>query len=246
MRRILTHIIIIGFVFKAYSQSDNHLDSIQKYHWTLEDAKTQANNFNLPDQWEMKTLKMEIENSNKYHTPDYPLYPSPFPTPNYESPGNGNGPIEVQIAGKNLIGHYAIIGDFKHSNHLFKNTDDQYVCYFAILTIADGQKNENPVLASSRNHPHYFSQGSFNTSTKNRVDWVALQLADNNAYAVVNGRIFDLRVGRVILAAPQIDGSIRFYQLDTPVLNTAERMNYFTNLKNDKSVKRFFSNPGNI
>jgi hypothetical protein len=238
--------MIFGYVVLAYSQTDNYLDSIPKSYWKLEDAKKLAKGFNASDKWEMETLKMEIENSKKYHTPDLPLYSSPFPTPTYESPGNGNGPIEIKIAGKNLIGQYAIIGRFEYSNYLFRNTDDQYVCYFAILTIADGKKTENPVLASSRNHPHYFSQGSLNTTTKSRVDWIAMQLADKTAYAIVNGRIFDLRVGRVILAAPQKDGSIRFYQMESPAMNSTERKSYFNNLKNDTLVNSFFSNPGNL
>lgn len=142
---------------------------------------------------------MEIGYIEALTSSDVPLFKTPFPTPNYESPGNGNGPIETKISGKSIIGHYIIIGKGKHSEHLFQNPEDETTTYFTILTIADGKETENPVDATSRNHPHYLSQGSLNTSAKSRVDWIAVQMADKNAYAVVNSRIFDLRVGRLIL-----------------------------------------------
>ncbi|MCV6630190.1 MAG: hypothetical protein OIF50_10050 [Flavobacteriaceae bacterium] len=189
---------------------------------------------------------MEVEYLQKLPKSDLPFFDSPFPTPKYVSPGNGNGPIEIQIGGKHIIGHQVIIANGEHSAHLFKNPSDQYITYFVILTIADAQDAVNPVLATSRNHPHYLSQGSLNTTTKSRVDWVAMQLADKNAYAIVNSRLFDLRVGRVILAAPQKDGSIRFYQTQAPPMNKEEREQYIENLKTDKTALNFFKNANNI
>lgn len=209
----------------------------------MEKAKKQAEDYNDPSKWETETLNMEVESLNKYPQLDFPLYQSPFPTPKYTSPGNGNGGIESEIAHKNIIGHYAIVAKGEHSEYLFKKIKDsteKYATYFAILTISDGQYSKSPVEASSRNHPHYFSQGSLNTTTKSRVDWVALQLADKNAYAIVNGRIFDLNVGRIIFAAPQIDGSIRFYQTDAPPMSMKEKEDFIEELKTDENAKKFF------
>jgi hypothetical protein len=52
-------------------------------------------------------------------------------------------------------------------------------------------------------------------------------------YAIVNSRLFDLRVGRLILVAPQKDGSIRFHQTDAPTMNSVERDMYIENLKTE-------------
>jgi hypothetical protein len=73
------------------------------------------------------------------------------------------------------------------------------------------------------------------------VDWIAVQLADKNAYAIINSRLFDLRVGRLILAAPQKDGSIRFYQTDAPLMNAKERKKYIKNMNADSKMIRFFN-----
>lgn len=224
-------------------------DTSPESYWNLEKAKKHALDYNSSEKWETKTLEMEVESLDEYPPPDYPLYHSPFPTPKYASPGNGNGGIETQIANKNIIGHYAIIAKGRHSEHLFENFKDttvKYATYVSILTISDGKGSPSPTEASSRNHPNYFSQGSLNTSTKSRVDWVALQLADKNAYAVVNGRIFDLRVGRLILVAPQKDGSIRFYQTDAQPMNSAEREIYIKELKTDEKIIEFFKDENNI
>lgn len=244
----ITFIFWIGMLIPCHSQTVKKeiTDTIHDPYWTLEKAKKLASDFNSPKKWDMKTLEMEIENLDKYPSSDYPLNVSPFPTPEYASPGNGNGAIETIISEKKIIGHYVIIGKGEHSDYLFGNPEDEYVTYFTILTISDEMESENPVMASSRNHPHYVSQGSLNTSSKSRVDWIATQFADKNAFAMVNSRLFDLRVGRLILVAPQKDGSIRFYQTDMQTLNSKEREKYIEELKTSKTAIEFFNDKNNI
>lgn len=241
----LALIFLLGILTSCNTQTEKK-DTISESYWTLEKAKKLAADFNSPEKWDNKTLEMEVENLKKYPPSDFPLFESPFPTPEYFSPGNGNGHIQTEIGGKKIIGHYVIIGRGEHSEHLFKNADDEYVTYFTILTIADGKVTENPVQATSRNHPHYLSQGSLNTSTKSRVDWISTQLADKNAYTIVNLRLFDLRVGRLILAAPQKDGSIRFYQTDALPMNSVEREKFIEDLKTDQKAIEFFQYENNI
>ena len=221
-------------------------DAILEPFWNLEKAKKQASDFNSSDTWDTETLEMEVGYIDALTSLDFPLFNSPFPTPEYESPGNGNSPIETEIGGKKIIGHTVIIGKGEHSEYLFKNLNDEYITYFTILTISDGMETENPVSATSRNHPHYLSQGSLNTSSKSRVDWIATQFADKNAYGIVNTRIFDLRVGRLILVAPQKDGSIRFYQTEAPTMNSDEREKFIENLKTEPKAIEFFSDENNI
>lgn len=214
--------------------------------WNLEKAKRQASDFNSPEKWDTETLEMEIGYVDVLTSQDLPLFASPFPTPTYESPGNGNSPVETEIGGKKIIGQTVTIGRGDHSEYLLANSTDDHATYFTILTIADGMETENPLLATSRNHPHYVSQGSLNTSSKSRVDWVAAQLADRNAYAIVNTRLFDLRVGRLILVAPQKDGSIRFYQSSIPIMSSAEHKDYIDNLDSKSEMIDFFKNGNNI
>lgn len=241
-------ILLFGTTLTIFSQTEREekSDTITNHFWSLEKSRKLAADFNNPEKWNYNTLQMEIDNIENYPPSDLPLYDSPFPTPEYSSPGNGNGPVATEIGGKNIIGHNVIIGRGKHSEHLFKNADDLYITYFTILTITDGKDSENPVLATSRNHPHYLSQGSLNTTTKSRVDWIATQLADKNAFAIVNSRFFDLRVGRLILVAPQKDGSIRFYQTEAPPMNNDEREKFIEAIKKDQNAIKFFKNENNI
>ena len=136
--------ILIGTFAIGHSQTAEKVDSqkVKEPYWTLEKAKKQAQDYNDSTKWEIETLDMEVENLQKYPLLDFPLYQSPFPTPKYSSPGNGNGGIESKIADKNIVGQYAIIGKGEHSEHLFQNfkdTTEKYATYFAILTISDGK-----------------------------------------------------------------------------------------------------------
>lgn len=60
-------------------------------------------------------------------------------------------------------------------------------------------------------------------------------------------RIFDLRVGRIILIAPQKDGTFRSLQLESPVMSSYEADEYIPMLlKENNEVIEFFTQPGNI
>lgn len=66
---------------------------------------------------------------------------------------------------------------------------------------------------TNRNHPHHAGQGRIGIERKN-IDYTAFLTADRNEYALVAMRLFDLRQGRLILIAPQQDGSLRSMQTD--------------------------------
>lgn len=68
--------------------------------WNLDSAKHQANRFNSESEWDTLTLQKEIANLSSSAQRDYPLRKSPFPTPRYKSPGNGNGGINDTLSGK--------------------------------------------------------------------------------------------------------------------------------------------------
>lgn len=214
--------------------------------WTKREATVHAERFNSPREWNEETLHWEIETLQEHPSPDYPLHSSPFPTPVYTTTGNGVKGSEFHILDRKIIGQSAFVNRGSHSEFLFRDEISTGAVYFTILSIDDGVQNPNPVEASSRNHPHYFAQGSINSTSKSKVDWVAIQTADQNAYAIVNGRIFDLKVGRVILAAPQTDGSVRFYQTTEQPLTLEELDPYLNKLIKDQKVIEFFTGKGNI
>uniref|UniRef100_UPI00257F4286 hypothetical protein n=1 Tax=Proteiniphilum sp. UBA5510 TaxID=1947286 RepID=UPI00257F4286 len=98
----------------------------------------------------------------------------------------------------------------------------------------------------SRNNPDYIGQGF--VKTKNgEVDYVAFLTADRNEYAIVNMRLFNLKHGRIILIAPQKDGTIRSLQLKSEQVFSIDNIeSYIDDLINQKNVKDFFTSKGNI
>ncbi len=83
------------------------------------------------------------------------------------------------------------------------------------------------------------------------VDWVQIALANDNNWAIINKRIFDLKFGTSILVAPQKDGSLRFLQLPAP--GSYQQSNqkqffdeYVAGLAKNESVNAFFTNENTI
>ena len=246
MKTTLKIIFLMLMPASTFSQVQESAGTTSEYEWTIKEARELAEKQNDPEKWNIEMLQSEMENFNGSPASDFPLHLSPFPVPEYETTGNGTSGSDFEIEGKNIISRSALVKRGPHNEFLFTDENAKEMVYFTILTIDDNVENPNVTLASSRNHPHYFAQGSLNSSTKSKVDWIAIQAADQNAYAVVNGKVFDLRVGRVILAAPQKDGSIRFYQSKAGPMSVAHLQDYLNDLMSRKMTINFFTQKGNI
>lgn len=121
--------------------------------------------------------------------------------------------------------------------------------FFQILVLTDTIDNENYKLAKalvlSRNHPDYYGQGFIKTKT-NKIEYMAFITAENNAYAIINTRIFDLRFGKTILISPQKDKTLRSLQIESPEMSSDSITKYTEELiKNEKTIK-FFQNEDTI
>lgn len=246
MKTIRKILYLILIPVSTFSQVQESSGTTSEFEWTIKEAQELAEKQNDPEKWNNEMLQLEMESFNGYPASDFPLYLSPFPIPEYETTGNGTSGSDFEIGGKKIMGRSAFVKRGPHNEFLFSDKNTNEMVYFTILTIDDNVENPNVTLASSRNHPHYFAQGTLNNTTKSKVDWIAIQAADQNAYAVVNGKIFDLRVGRIILAAPQNDGSIRFYQTDAGPMSVDQLENYIDELRSNPGAIDFFTREGNI
>lgn len=122
--------------------------------------------------------------------------------------------------------------------------------FFTIVVLTDTidlkRYTHTDVSISSRNHPHYVGQGFVKTK-ESEVDFVSFITADRNAYALVNMRLFDLRIGRIILIVTKKEGTFRSLQLESPILSSDEMDNHIQHLlNNDKVVIDFFTRSDNI
>jgi len=96
-------------------------------------------------------------------------------------------------------------------------------------------------LISSRNHPNYLAKGYYKTK-KNTIDFNAFISGDRDSYAIVNERIFDLTIGKMIFIVPQKDGSLRSMQIEIPLLSLDETKSYVEKLlKESESLINFYS-----
>lgn len=240
MRRLFT--LFLMFVpFLGFSQ-----ESKSTFTWDLEKEREHNANRNAPNTWDTEKLEMD-----KQVPPSMikPMAYGAFPVPKYDlidnnfsglaSGGEWSG-IEVQ--GKKVV--------YLSMQYATKVEEIESKTFFSLLVLTDsiaedGYSHMN-VLMNSRNHPHYSGEGYIKTKA-NSIDFVAFQTADDNAYAFVNMRLFDLRIGRIVLVAPQKDGSLRSLQIESPLMS-ADKMDEYVKemLKSDKKVIEFFTASGNI
>ncbi|QTN38695.1 hypothetical protein HZ996_05850 [Cryomorphaceae bacterium] len=178
-----------------------------------------------------------------------PMAVGAFPVPNYEL---ANNEFQGVASGGEWSG--IEIGDKKavylNMQYALGEEQTQTQVFFSIVVLtdsiaADGYSHAE-LFVNSRNHPHYSGEGFVLTKT-NPVEFIAFETADHNAYALVNMRLFDLRIGRVVLIAPQTDGSFRSLQLSTKANSPGEMDSYIKELlRSDKQVKEFFQAEGAI
>lgn len=176
-----------------------------------------------------------------------------FPSPRYDLLGEGSfkglGNVNNQfdVGGKPVVMSSFTVGANTINEERLLGAKDEVFFQILILTdtidIASGSLSQS--LALSRNHPDYLGQG-FCQTKKNRIDYVAFQTAEGNAYAIVNLRIFDLSHGKTILISPQLDQNLRSMQIDSPALSSESVVAYSEDLLSSPDIIQFFTSRQSI
>ena len=223
-----------------------------KFEWNLEKEKIHNKNRNDSIKWGLKNWRNDTKNLT---VTGNPIINGVFPVPKYELTdstfnglgnwGDWNG---LQLEDKKIIYHSLFVNKNAVNREFIKDKPNEV--FFAILVLTDSidlkQYSHTNIHVSSRNHPHYAGQGFVRTKS-NRIDFLSFLTADRNNYAVVNMRLFDLRIGRIVLIAPQKDGSFRSLQLDAPIMSNEEMDKHIkTLIANNKEVINFFTREGTI
>lgn len=85
------------------------------------------------------------------------------------------------------------------------------------------------------------AKGYYKTQ-KNTIDFNAFISGDRDAYAIINERIFDLTIGKMIFIVPQKYGSLRSMQIEIPLLSIEKTKEYVEQLlKENNEVINFYS-----
>ena len=219
--------------------------------WTFEKAVEHYQNRNDSLKWDLETLTFDLENID-INTAS-PIEYGVFPVPKYKLlgvnsfKGLGVSGDHVTVKNKNVV--YKSFWVNLNELNKYKLSDKKSEVFFNIVVLTDSLDLQNkPISYSeviSRNHPDYMGQGMVRTK-HSKIEYVAFTTADNNSYAIVNTRLFDLKFGKTILIAPQTDKSLRSLQVEMPVLEFEALENYISNLLEEKKVIEFFTKKGTI
>ena len=219
--------------------------------WTSSDRTNHLKNIQDSTTWDYQLLKTDKQLVGLGDFGPFEL--GAFPVPEYDILGKesfkgiGNKSGEFQVNDKTLI----MDSFFVEKNELNKNrlNDKKDDVFFQIIVLTDTTDNENYAIHQSailsRNHPDYLGQGFIKTKS-NRIDYLAFQTAENDAFAIVNTRLFNLNFGRTILIAPQKDKTLRSLQIKSPQVTSNSIKELTKDLINQEEIIQFFEKEGNI
>lgn len=198
--------------------------SAQKDYPRFTLAQREAHLMRLADSssWDWTMLNRDVEAVNFFADAE-PMLPGVFPVPPYDLVGEGSfdGIFDAgtlwnpdTIAGKTIVYHAFGIGN-NAWNRPYMGPDKDQV-YFTLITVVDTLDEDGYAIhngmVSSRNNPDVIGEGSIR-NTISRIDYIAFMTAENDRFAIINMRLFDLSHGDVIVIAPQRDGSFRALQI---------------------------------
>lgn len=179
-----------------------------------------------------------------------PIVPGVFPVPGYNLyPGTFDGVVAANFdvylpSGQRIA--CVVNGNSKTSLNKSLLGDNDVDFYFILAVVTDCPPDtvtydDVNVSGFSRNHPDVLSEGYVRTSDSSKVDFVAFRCANNDAYAVVNMRLFNLNEGNIVIIVPHEDGSLRSMQIQPERLLTFPTLRqYITSLvTEDEKVNRF-------
>ncbi len=244
-RAIIYMLLILALGCKAKERTS-------EFEWNLKKEKAHNQNRNDSTTWSLKTWKADTQNVALRGQPItdgvYPVPKYELTDPTFDGLGNSGNWKGFEVKGKKII-HHSLYVTRNAVNKTFIN-DKPNAVFFTIAVLTDSIDlkgyTHTDVSVTSRNHPHYAGQGFVKTKT-NKVDFISFITADRNAYAIVNMRLFDLRIGRLVLIAPQKDGTLRSLQMNSPIMSSKEMDEYLEKvMSNDKRVIEFFTKPDNI
>lgn len=249
MRKILSYLITLTIVCSCVdAPSKTKPESKQ---WNAIKRVQYLNNRKDSTTWDQEKLKNDKQFIGIGDFGPFEL--GAFPVPNYNLIGEGSFKglatlyEELKWKNKNIIMNGFSVGKNQLNKDRLKNSKDEV--FFQILVLTDTidtiNYKLNQSIVISRNHPDYLGQGFIKTKN-NRIDYLAFQTAENNAYAIVNTRLFDLNYGKTILIAPQKDKSLKSLQIKSTPMTTDSIKSHTQKLLLDKEIIEFLKKKENI
>lgn len=246
--------VILCFTIFNCSNADRNLkvksDDVTKV-WNQQNREQYLSNRNDSTTWDN-----EMFNNDKQLLGIGELGPfevGVFPAPKYELLGNdsfkglGNKNEDFKVGDKTIVMNSFFIAKNEINQERLRGKGDEVFFHLLVLTdtLDTENYNMNKSIAISRNHPDYVAQGFVKTKN-NKIDYFAFNTAENNSYAIINTRLFDLNFGKTVLIAPQKDGTLRSLQIKSPELTSKNVIDYTNDLIDKGEIIKFFNRKGTI
>ncbi len=234
---VLTTFINIGFL---YAQSAH-------FTWGEKEKLEKIKKLQDSTQWDKEMFLGDLHQSRPKLEQDGMNF-GVFPGFKYKQGlGTGTG-AERNFFGKTLYwNHFFSEANVVNREYLGNKNSE---VFFAIIILTDtldfsNEKYNMSYNVVSRNYPDKLGNGLLKTKN-NSIEYTAFLTGDRKQFALVNLRLFDLDQGRLILIAPQKDGSLRSMQLQMPLTEFETINEYIKSVIKEEHVKKFFLDSGNI
>ncbi|KMQ59268.1 hypothetical protein ACM46_19225 [Chryseobacterium angstadtii] len=225
---------IIVFLFVLLNI--NIMNGQEKFNWEEKEKQSQIDQMQDLKNCDENLLKKDIEGLNR---DQHPIRFSAFPVLPYKA-GMMTQTHVIKLKKNKLAAVSFSIENSNINRYYIKNKSDE--AFFTIVCLVDESVKDPFQNASviSRNYPNFIGQGVINTNIE-PVEYISFITADRKQFAIVNMRLFDLEMGRIILISPQKGGFIKSMQINAPILESSEVSGYIQNviLKKD-DVTHFF------
>jgi hypothetical protein len=218
----------------------------QEFNWGYQEELMYRQNREDSTTWDYKNFQIDLESSRKKSNPGV------FPSPNYnligkdsfKGLGYGGSFSGLVVNNKRFVWLYfyvnkSVVNEQYIDEHDYDNFFVLVVSTSFIDTVGFKHISANIV---SRNHPHYLAQGYVvvNPSMDFVINYSAFIAGNRDTYAIINSRLFNLKVGKLLFLVPQKDGSIRSVQEHIPALSKEQLEGYIqTFLKVESNVSLY-------
>ncbi|MDE6484572.1 MAG: hypothetical protein K2L14_04185 [Duncaniella sp.] len=243
MRHLFLIICWVTALQLSALQNTSSEDSISQ--WTPEWQNQYISDRENPAKWDSIHYRDDLH-AEVNHTP---MKRGVFPVPNYDLyAGTFDGIVAASFdidlpSGQRVA--CMVSGNHKTSLNESFLGDNDVDFYFILAVVTDMPRDtvtydDTYIDGISRNHPDVISEGYVRISQTDRVDFISFRAANNDAYAIVNMRLFNLNFGNLIVIVPQQDGSLRSMQIKPDELITFPTLRkYITTLftENEKVSK---------
>ena len=226
--------------------SVSEMNSQNNFEWNREKKIERKNNRENSTKWDIKNLEVdsinfqEKGNSGFFPTPDYNL----IGENSFDGLGYGGSYDGIIVNNRTFIYNDFYVRKCLTNEAYIGNKENEVFFVIIVMTDFIDTINYSHMHADiiSRNHPDYLAKGWIKTKT-NKIDYTAFITGDRREYAVVNERIFDLDIGRVILIIPsnKVSGMLLSKQISIPISSNDDIKEIIPQILQNEEIVNFYT-----